>query len=205
MFAAISNPIAIALLVSVPTGLVVYGLFTAAGLNKRHNDRLRRQPVLQSISDVRLFMSYRRADSSDISGRIYDRLKGAFGHANVFRDVDSVPLGTDFRGHVDAILARCEVMLAVIGDQWTSSTTPDGQKRLEDPNDLVRLEIEAAIRRTIPVIAVLVSGARLPTGAELPVSMVGLTSLEPIAVRSGSDFHRDIDRLIQGIRQMTMR
>src|SRR6476659_10190381 len=102
-----------------------------------------------------VFISYRRDDSADVTGRIYDRLAQKYGAANVVMDVDSIPLGVDFREFLGSAVGRCRVLLAVIGPQWL----PILARRREAPLDFVRLEIEAALERRIPVIPALVSGA----------------------------------------------
>jgi formylglycine-generating enzyme required for sulfatase activity len=135
----------------------------------------------------KVFISYRRDDSADVAGRIYDRLIARFGTGNVFKDVDSIPLGIDFRQH----LTR-----AVIGRDWLRITNEAGQRRLDDPRDFVRIEIEAALQRDIPVIPLLVQRASMPAEEELPESLRGLAYRNGIAVRADPDFHRDMDRLI---------
>lgn len=92
-----------------------------------------------------IFISYRRADSPDIVGRIYDRLVQEFGRNTIFKDVDSIPLGIDFKGYLHQTLSECNVLLAVIGDRWIDAVDDSGNKRLEDPNDFVRIEIESAL------------------------------------------------------------
>jgi hypothetical protein len=87
-----------------------------------------------------IFNSYRRSDNPDATGRIYDRLVSEFGKAQVFKDVDSIPLGRDFRGHLNSIVSECGVMLAIIGPRWTDASNKAGQRRLEDPDDFVRIE-----------------------------------------------------------------
>ncbi len=107
------------------------------------------------------------------TGRIYDRLVGEFGKAQVFKDVDSIPLGRDFRGHLNDIVGNCGVMLAIVGPRWTEARNPAGQRRLEDPDDFVRLELETALARDIPVVPVLVGHAPLPVGSDLPAFAPG--------------------------------
>jgi hypothetical protein len=145
-----------------------------------------------------IFISYRRADSADITGRIYDRLTERFGEEHVYKDVDSVPLGVDFRKHIGDLVQRCDAVIAIIGNQWVSSQA-GGARRLEDSRDLVRIEIAAALARGIPVVPVLVGGAVMPTEQELPAEMQGLAYRNGISVRPDPDFHKDLDRLIAGI------
>src|SRR5947209_12396451 len=120
----------------------------------------------------KIFISYRREDSEHIAGRIYDRLEPCFGRDNVFLDIDTIPFGVDFREHLDQAVGRCDVLLAVIGERWLEVRFKDGpkegQRRLDDPTDFVRIEIESALARGIPVIPVLVGTARMPDYLELP-------------------------------------
>ncbi len=147
-----------------------------------------------------IFISYRRSDSPDATGRIYDRLVGEFGKAQVFKDVDSIPLGRDFRGHLNDIVGNCGVMLAIVGPHWTEARNPAGQRRLEDPDDFVRIELETALARDIPVVPVLVGHAQLPVAADLPGSLGSLVFRQSIAVRPDPDFHNDATRLVTALR-----
>lgn len=146
-----------------------------------------------------LFLSYRRNDSADVTGRIYDRLVVHFGKPHVFKDVDSIALGLDFRQQIADAVGQCQVVLAVVGKQWHGGENPAGADRLQDPRDFVRIEIESAIERHIPVIPVLVQGASVPVAEALPPSLRDLGYRHAIQVRSDPDFHTDIDRLIKGI------
>ena len=150
----------------------------------------------------KILISYRREDSADVTGRIYDRLIRQFGQEAVFKDVDSIPFGTDFRIYLDAQVAKCEVFLAVIGRDWMKRRGSKGKSRLEDPGDFVRIEIESALKRLIPVIPVLVSGASIPLAERLPASLQHLSYRHGIAVRPDPDFHRDMDRLIEHLKKL---
>ncbi len=86
-----------------------------------------------------IFISYRRSDNPDATGRLYDRLVAEFAKAQVFKDVDSIPLGHDFRGHLNGIVSDCAVVLAIIGPRWTDARNDAGHRRLEDSNDFVRI------------------------------------------------------------------
>ncbi len=148
----------------------------------------------------KVLISYRREDSAHVTGRIYDRLVQQFGRTAVFKDVDSIPLGIDFRTYLDQQVAKCDVFLAVIGRHWMKPQGQKGKSRLADPADFVRLEIEAALKRQIPVIPVLVEGASIPSVDRLPTSLQGLSYRNGIVVRPDPDFHRDMDRLIEHLR-----
>ncbi len=147
-----------------------------------------------------IFISYRRSDSPDATGRIYDRLVTGFGKAQVFKDVDSIPLGRDFRGHLNDIVGNCGVMLAIVGPHWTQARNSAGQRRLEDPDDFVRIELETALARDIPVVPVLVGHAQLPVASELPGALASLVFRQSIEVRPDPDFHNDATRLVTALR-----
>ncbi len=148
---------------------------------------------------IHLFISYRREDSPDVCGRIYDRLIQQFGKEAVFKDVDSIPLGVDFRTYLEDVISKCAVMLAVIGDGWFDTKGPEGKCRLFDSRDYVRIEIESALKRNIPVVPLLVRNAQLPEESELPDSIKALVFRNGLQIRADPDFHHDMDRLIEGI------
>jgi hypothetical protein len=146
-----------------------------------------------------IFISYRRVDSSDVMGRIYDRLVSTFDRNLVFKDVDSIPFGVDFREHLDGAVSQCQVCLVVVGRTWLEAKDEAGRRRLDSTQDFVRIEIESALKRKIPVIPVLVGGASMPKSEQLPPSLEPLVYLNAAQVRSDPDSHRDMDRLIAGI------
>ena len=145
-----------------------------------------------------IFVSYRRADSDVIAGRIRDRLARAYGDQSVFMDIDNIPFGVDFRSHVQDVLDRGDVMIAVIGPNWLGRDEK-GQSRLEDETDPVRLELEAALQRKMPVVPVLVHDAKMPKPADLPPSMRDFAFYNAADVDSGRDFHPHMDRLMRSI------
>lgn len=147
---------------------------------------------------LKLFLSYRRIDSQDVSGRIHDRLAQHFGPEYVFKDVDSIPLGVDFRKYVGEQVGRCHVLLAVIGPNWLLARSETG-RRLDDAQDLVRIEIASALKRDIPVVPVLIGGATIPPEEALPQELRELSHRNGIPVRPDPDFHKDVTRLIEGI------
>jgi hypothetical protein len=152
----------------------------------------------------KIFISYRREDSQDITGRIYDRLDFRFGRENLFFDVDTIPFGVDFRKHLDQAVGQCDVLLAIIGEGWLDvcfqAGPKQGLRRLDDPADFVRIEIESALARGIPVIPVLVGRATMPGDQDLPEGLLRQLAFRNAAeVRSGRDFRDHVDRLIRGI------
>ncbi len=156
---------------------------------------------VHSSRGLTVFLSYRREDSADVAGRIYDRLTQAFGQDQVFKDVDSIPLGVDFRQHLQQVVGRCDVLLSIMGNHWFGAPSEGAARRLDDPKDFVRIELEGALQRDIPVIPVLVGGASVPQESELPSTLSALAYRNGIAVRADPDFHRDMDRLIEGVRR----
>ena len=146
-----------------------------------------------------VFISYRRADSADVTGRIYDRLSGHFGPSTIFKDVESIPIGIDFKEHLEKAVGQCKIFLVVIGDQWLDATDALNNHRLQDPRDFVRIEVETALSRNILVIPLLVRGASMPAEEKLPPSLGKLAYRNGIPIRTDPDFHRDVDRLIEVI------
>ena len=153
------------------------------------------------LDTKQIFISYRRQDSEDIIGRIYDRLIRDFGENAVFKDVDSIPLGVDFRDHIVKELESCEYFLAVIGKDWLEIEDEDGIRRIEDTRDHVRIETQVALKKGIPVIPILVRGAKVPPWTKLPDDLKDLSFRNGLSVRPDPDFHRDMDRLVEQIRQ----
>lgn len=147
-----------------------------------------------------IFISYRRSDTAHVAGRVYDRLVGDFGKVSVFKDVDSIPLGMDFKEYLDEKVGECNVLLAIIGDKWLEERNSTGKRRLDDPTDFVRIELESALARKIPVIPLLVGGAPMPSEEELPASLRKLVYRNGIPIRPDPDFHRDMDRLISALK-----
>jgi formylglycine-generating enzyme required for sulfatase activity len=144
-----------------------------------------------------IFLSYRRRDTGGVAGRIYDRLEAHFGRDAVFMDVDTIPDGVDFRDYINEALSQCGVVLALIGPRWAGKTGT--RRRIDDPTDLVRIELEVALARKLPVIPVLVDRERPPGEADLPPSLAALAYRQARIIGHGPEFHGQVTRLIQGI------
>ena len=129
--------------------------------------------MTDSASDAagRIFISYRRQDSAYPAGWLYDRLAERFGPDQIFKDVDSIELGDDFVETITNAVGSCDILLALIGQEWLDIASADGSRRLDDPDDFVRLEIEAALQRKVLLIPILVDGAIMPRGDQLPPSI----------------------------------
>jgi hypothetical protein len=150
----------------------------------------------------RITISYRRDDSLDITGRIFDRLASHFGREAVFRDIDSIPLGSDFRRHIERVLDESDIILAIVGPRWIG---PDNEyPRLASPADPVRLEIETALRKEKPLIPVLVSRAVMPRTEVLPASLHDFVYRHAVQVDSGQDFDVHVGRLIRAIERLLL-
>ena len=148
-----------------------------------------------------IFVSYRRQETSHLAGRLYDRLADRFGNSQVFIDVDTIEPGVDFAEEIFRAVAACKVLLAVIGPDWLTATDERGRRRLDDPDDIVRLEIEAALARDVRVIPILVEGAVMPTRLDLPESVAGLARRNALLIRHES-FRYDVDRLVTAMERV---
>jgi hypothetical protein len=144
----------------------------------------------------RIFISYRREETAYPAGWLYDRLAGHFGGGQVFKDVDSIQLGDDFVEVITRAVGSCDVLVALIGGEWLTMTDAHGRRRLDDPDDFVRLEIEAALSRGVRVIPVLVDGARMPHADELPDSLATLVRRQALEL-SPARFDFDTSRLLK--------
>jgi hypothetical protein len=152
---------------------------------------------------MKIYISYRRADSQYVVGRIRDRLLAAFGENSVFTDVMDIPVGKDFREILGKEVRECDVMLVVIGPAWASLTDAEGNKRLFEPSDYIRTEIEVGLQNNKAlVVPVLVMNASMPPSSELPESLKDLAFRNAISIRNDPDFDNDMQRLIRQIRQV---
>ena len=147
-----------------------------------------------------VFLSYRRDDSHDITDRIYDWLIRARGRRNIFKDVDAIPLGRNFHQVIRDAVGRCDILLAVIGPGWLTAAKVPGMRRIDDPDDFVRMEIETALERDIPIVPLLVNNATMPTAEDLPPSLRPLAYRNGMPVRPDPDFRRDMERLIAALK-----
>jgi hypothetical protein len=153
----------------------------------------------------KVFISYRRQDTRQIAGRIFDRLEAKFGKGNVFFDVDSIPFGVDFHDFLNAQVAQADTVLVLIGHGWADARDEAGARRLDNPDDFVRIEVEAALARNIPLGAVLIDGAPMPRAEQLPGSLRPLCRRNAAFLDSGRDFHVHMDRLIADLERHLQR
>ncbi len=148
-----------------------------------------------------IFISYRRDDSIGHTGRLYDLLSQHFGRAHVFMDIDTIGPGENFAEVIEKTCDTCEVLLAVIGHSWATVTGQNGIRRLDDPEDFVRLEIGHALEKGLRVVPVLVDGAQMPDAKTLP------PDLKNLALRNAWEinykrFHHDVGQLVEALEKM---
>lgn len=153
--------------------------------------------ALRGLSLARVFISYRRDDAKWQAREIYRALVQVLPREHVFMDIDSIPLGTDFVDVLEGWVEQCDILLVLIGSGWADATdSKTGYRRLENPNDFVRIEVRKALARGVPVVPVLLDGAPMPDPDKLPADLKLLT-------RRTAEFveHRtvdtDVDRLIR--------
>jgi serine/threonine protein kinase len=147
----------------------------------------------------KIFICYRRDDSADVTGRIYDRLVNQFGEASLFKDVYSIPYGVDFRAEIDKAISTCTAVLAIVGRRWLAKSGKQKQRDIDSPSDYVRIELVSALRRQIRIIPVLVAGGSMPAAETLPDDIRDFSYRNAIQVKPDPDFRNDMDRLIKGL------
>jgi hypothetical protein len=145
-----------------------------------------------------IFISYRRQDTSGYAGWLHDRLAERFGKAQVFRDVASIELGLDFSEAIEQAFESCQALLVLIGPGWTGATDNQGRRRLDNPDDFVRLEVEAALDRGIRVLPILVDNTLMPRSQDLPESLARLSRHNALRL-SHESFDDDVRRLIEAL------
>jgi hypothetical protein len=146
----------------------------------------------------KVFINYRRDDTAGYAGRIHDRLEGEFGADLLFMDVDTIPLGANFTEVLRNGIAGCDVLLALIGPNWLSIRDEEGNRRLDNPGDFLRIEIATALQRSIPIIPILLDGAKMPKADQLPKELKELISYQGLDIRHTS-FHGDMDKLVRSL------
>ncbi|MGB7257227.1 MAG: toll/interleukin-1 receptor domain-containing protein [Pseudolabrys sp.] len=146
----------------------------------------------------KVIISYRRSDSAAIAGRIRDRLVARYGEDSIFMDIENIPFGSDFRTHIRDTLLQSDVLISIVGPKWLGRAK-GGTGRMAAETDPVRIEIETALQGQIPLIPVLVNGARMPEAGDIPDTLKDFAFLNAAEVDTGRDFHQHMDRLIQAI------
>jgi hypothetical protein len=140
-----------------------------------------------------VFISYRRSETSGYAGRLYDALSEHFGAERIFMDV-TMEAGIDYTVRIGDAVGSCGALIALIGAQWLTVTDEHGKRRIDDPADLHRIEIESALARDVRVIPALVQGARMPTVEQLPESLWPLVRRQAVELSDGR-WEYDVKRL----------
>src|SRR6266566_7417916 len=153
-------------------------------------------------SHPRVFINYRRDDTAGEAGRLYDALIARLGKGSVFMDVNAIRPGADFSEVITRAVGSSDVLVTVIGRDWLGENNAGAPRRLDDPQDLLRLEIQTALKRNIGVVPVLVQGAQMPRADQLPRSLAkfaGRNAFELSHVR----WQQDVERLITSLENPT--
>ena len=147
----------------------------------------------------KIAISYRRADSEAMTGRIFDRLIAHYGKEAIFRDIDDIPPGIDFRVHINQTLLKTHILLAIVGPQWLGMASDGSADRIQEESDPVRVEVETALRRRVPLIPVLIGATKMPSSDLLPPSLKDFAFRNAVKVDTGQDFDYHMDRLIRSM------
>jgi hypothetical protein len=147
---------------------------------------------------MKIAISYRRADSAGIAGRVLDHMARRYGPTSVFIDIDDIPYGMDFRSHIRDTLSETAVLLALVGMDWAGKSDRT-TARIMAPDDPVRVEIEIALENDVPTIPVLIGSAQMPGESELPSSISTFAFLNAAPLDIGRNFHVDMGRLCDTI------
>jgi hypothetical protein len=148
---------------------------------------------------AKIFISYRHGETAGYAGHIRESLRKEFGDKAIYRDVDDMPLGSDFTEVLQAAVSKCKVLLALIGTHWLDVRDSDQERRLENPHDPVRVEIVTALQKKITVIPILLDGARIPAAGLLPGELQPLCGCRGMDI-SNESFDDDIIRLKKSLR-----
>ena len=140
----------------------------------------------------KIFICYRREDSKWPAQRIYDKVVECFGSKSVVWDIDTIPLGADFREYLNKEVSKCGVLLAIIGDKWLDIL----KQRIDEPKDYVRIEIESALEKEIPVWPILVGKNQMPSEKDLPPKLADLSHRQAAEVHAGPDLQNQLERLV---------
>jgi hypothetical protein len=152
-------------------------------------------------AEPRIFISYRRNDCQSQANGLHDGLRHRLDRSKIFMDIDSIPIGADFEEHIRQEIEQCDVVLVLIGDEWLDPRPGAAMRRIDEPNDFVRLEIESSLQSEhVRVIPVLVEGAQMPQRDELPESIQRLARLHAFEL-SDSRWTSDIERLSVQLRE----
>ena len=149
----------------------------------------------------RIFLSYRRDDSQGFAGRIYDRMAAHFGPGAVFRDINDIEPGRPWEEAIDEAIDYCDVFVLLIGGEWLDASDDQGSRRLDDPEDRHRREIETAVGREIRIFVALMEDTEMPSRRQLPAESSGLMEVPALHAVRIADYAFDygMEQLIGSI------
>jgi TIR domain len=147
---------------------------------------------------LRIFLNYRRTDTEDAAGRLFDALCSHFGEHHVFMDIDDIEPGVDFDAVVHEAVGQCDVLLAVIGPSWLTVVDGQGRRRLDNPDDYVRIELQVALERNIRLVPVLIHDVAMPLEEELPEGLQRLAHKQAVGL-STTRWKYDLGKLIEAL------
>jgi hypothetical protein len=148
-----------------------------------------------------VFISYRRQDTAPYARLLREELSRRVGPSRVFMDIDSIEVGVDFAAAIQRAVDSCQVLLALVGPRWLTITDAEGQRRLDDPGDPVRLEIEAALARNVRVIPVLVDNTLMPRHQQLPEGLMSLSRRNAMEL-TYNRYEYDLGRLLKAVEKI---
>jgi hypothetical protein len=156
---------------------------------------------LRRMAESKIFLSYRRDDSSGHTGHLYSRLADYYGPSSVFYDVKGIRPAEEFRVEIGQALDAAVILIVVISKHWSSIAAADGIRRLDQPDDYVCWEVGAAVTRGIPLLPVLFSDAAMPRRSDLPESIAALAGAQGHRISEPSWDH-DFEVLISLINSL---
>jgi len=157
-----------------------------------------------TLGDRTIFICYRRKDTEETVGRLYEHLIRRFGKNSVFKDVNAILAGLDYRKELASALDRCRIVLAMIGPDWEKDAT--GARAIDQSRDYVHVEIASALKRGVPLIPVLLERRpALPAQSDLPPELHDLVYRQCLHLRPDPDFENDLERLIENIEALLAR
>ena len=146
------------------------------------------------MANARIFISYRRDDSAGFARAIGDALGQRFGRERIFLDVDDIGAGEAFDAEIERAVGASSVLLVLIGRRWAGAVDGTPQRRIDDPEDFVRHEVETGLARGLQVIPLLLDGATMPVEHELPEAMRPLARRQALPI-DNARFNADIEHL----------
>lgn len=155
------------------------------------------------MGNGKIFISYRREDTSGESGRLKDHLEREFGKGSIFYDVETLEAGLNFDQSISLALNESQVLLAMIGPHWLKVKDAEGNARIQGVDDWVKKEISLALRRDIRVIPILVNGAQMPKREDLPDELKELAFRNAKEI-SSSRWAYDVEELAKVLKKLIL-